>query len=135
MDKPLHPDSVAAGSALRIRYFDREGTFRTAVLLSTEPIEQVREEANEIRQAMHNFIEARGGIVLDIAADIEDREQIMPIGSTLRPTVRGAGFLQLATIHGRTVSGRETVGIDLILSDQDDLWQPTDLGELGSTYG
>jgi hypothetical protein len=131
-----HPSTVAAGSAVRMRYFDHEGTPRIAVILSTVPTTEVRERAEEIRTAVEAYASALGGIVIDISVDLEDREPIVQMGVQDCPPIRGAGFLQLATVHGKSVSGRTTTSVDLILSEDDSTWEPTNLAELtGSTYG
>lgn len=119
--------TVADGSAVRLRYFDHQGELRTAVILSTVPITEIRERAKEIKAAMDAYASALGGIVLDVSVDLEDRDQIVDMGLDGARPVRGAGFLQLATSHGR--------GVDLIIADQDDTWNPTSLSELGSVYG
>lgn len=126
--------TVASGSALRLRYFDHAGVMRTAVILSTVPADEVRARAGEIRRGVEAYTHALGGIVVDVSVDLEDRDELVDIDLSGRQPVRGAGFLRLATAGGSRVLGS---GVDLIISDQDETWAPTDLAELeaGSTYG
>lgn len=126
--------TVAAGSAVRLRYFDHAGAMRTAVILSTVPADEVRQRAAEIRRSIEAYTHALGGIVVDVQVDLEDRDELVDLDLEGRQPVRGAGFLRLATASGSRVPG---TGVDLIISDQDETWAPTDLAalEAGSTYG
>jgi len=130
-----HAMAVANGSALRIRYFDCEGRPQTTVMLSTQSVETTRENARHIERSLHAFYDSLGAVVIDITIDLEEREQLLDMKDVPMqgaPPIRGAGFLQLATVAGRNVSGQQRVQVDLLIRDQDDLWQPTNLSELAS---
>jgi len=136
-EEEVHHNSVAAGSAVRVKYFDHAGVLRIAVILSTVPVSEVRDQAAEVRKGIEAYVTALGGIVLDISVDLEDRDPVVDIGTPAGacPPIRGAGFLQLATVHGRSVDGRKTTSLDLVLAEQDDSFLPTNIGEVGSIYG
>ena len=130
------PQSVASGSAVRVRYFDRDGALRTAVILSTVPVSEVKELAQDTKLAVEAYVTVLGGAVLDVSVDLEDRDQIVAVEALPGelPPVRGAGFLQLATVHGKSVSGQATTQVDLVITEADDgnVFQPTNIG---SIYG
>ena len=78
-----------------------------------------------------------GVAALDISIDLEDRDLIVGVSADVGecPPIRGAGFLQLATVHGKSVrEGKIRTMVDLVITDQDNgaILLPTDLG---SIYG